>query len=66
MKLADRIDVHVGGESVVAAGLFQRRGTSAMIGEVSGLPSGATPEQAAPGFPSNNILAVTDSPALYA
>jgi hypothetical protein len=66
MKWVERVAGHVGTETVVAAGLFQRRGTSAMIGGESGLPSGATPESAAPGFPSNTILAVTDAPALHA
>jgi hypothetical protein len=56
MKWAQRVSGHVGGETVVAAGLFQRRGTAAAIGDEGGLPSGADPEREAPGFPSNTIL----------
>ena len=66
MKCAERVAGHVNGETVVAAGLFQRRGTAATIGDEGGLPTGADPEREAPGFPSNTILAVTDAQALYA
>ncbi|HTI74158.1 MAG TPA: hypothetical protein VL634_04125 [Mycobacterium sp.] len=66
MHYAERVADHVNGEAVAAAGLFQRRGTAASIGDEGGLPSGADPEREAPGFPSNTILAVTDTPALYA
>jgi len=50
---------HGGAETVVAAGLFQRRGTLARIGDEGGLPGGAAPEPEAPGLRSNTILAVT-------
>ena len=66
MNCAERVAGHVNGEAVVAAGLFQRRGTAATIGDEGGLPTGADPEREAPGFPSNTILAVTDTQALYA
>jgi hypothetical protein len=64
MSYAERVAGHVGGETLLAAGLFQRRGTAAGIGDERGLPAGAGSE--APGFPSNTILAVTDTPALDA
>jgi hypothetical protein len=66
MNCAEWVAEHVNGETVVAAGLFQRRGTAAIIGDEGGLPSGADPEREAPGFPSNTIVAVTDGRALYA
>jgi hypothetical protein len=66
MNCAERVAGHVNGETVVAAGLFQRRGTAAAIGDEGGLPSGADPEREAPWFPSNTILAVIDAQALYA
>jgi hypothetical protein len=74
MNRAGRVAGHVNSETVVAARLFQRRGTAAAIGDDGGLPSGADQEREAPGFPSNAILprkrevppAVTDAPALYA
>jgi hypothetical protein len=50
MNCAERVAGHVGGEAVVAAGPFQRRGTAATIGDEGGLPSGADPEREAPGF----------------
>jgi hypothetical protein len=52
MKCAERVAGHVGGETVTAAGLFQRRGTASAIGDESGLPSGTDPEREARGFPS--------------
>ena len=66
MNCAERVAGHVDGEAVVTAGLFQRRGTAAGIGDEGGLPTGMDPQREAPGFPSNTILAVTDGPALYA
>jgi hypothetical protein len=66
MTWAQRVAGHIGGESVVAAALFQRRGSSAMIGDEGGLPSGAASELEAPGFPTNTIFAVTDAGTLYA
>ena len=66
MSYAERVADHVGEETVVAAGLFQRRGTAATIGDEGGLAPCTDPERAAPGFPSNTILAVTDGPVLYA
>jgi hypothetical protein len=44
MNCSERVAGHVDGETVVAAGLFQRRGTAAAIGDEGGLPSGANPE----------------------
>jgi hypothetical protein len=66
MNCAERVAEHVNGETVAVAGLFQRRGTAAAIGDEGGLLSGADPEREAPGFPSNTILAVTDGQTLYA
>jgi hypothetical protein len=66
MKWAERVAGHVNGETVTAAGLFQRRGTAAHISGDGGMATGSAPELEAPGFPSNTILAVTDAPALYA
>ncbi len=57
---------HVGGETVVAAGLFQRLGTAAAAGGAIEAGSHADPARQAPGFPANTILAVTDAAALYA
>jgi len=65
MTWAQRVADHVGGETVVAAALFQRRGTAAgAVGDT--LSIGIDPEREAPGFPSNTILAATDTPTLYA
>jgi hypothetical protein len=66
MNCAERMAEHVNGQTVVAAGLFQRRGTAAAVGDEGGLPSGADPESDAPEFPSNTILAGTDAHTLYA
>jgi hypothetical protein len=66
MNCPELVACHVGAEAVVAAGLFQRRGTAAAIGDDGGVSSGVDPQREAPGFPSNTILAVTDAPALYA
>jgi hypothetical protein len=65
MSYAERVADHIEGANVVAAGLFQRRGTAASIGAEPG-SLGHDPDREAPGFPSNTILAVTDGPALYA
>ncbi len=66
MSYAERVAEHVAEANVVAAGLFQRRGTAVSIGADGGSPATHDPEREAPGFPSNTILAVTDAPALYA
>jgi hypothetical protein len=42
------VAAHVDGETVKAAGVFQRRGTVAAIGDEGGPPSGAEPEREAP------------------
>lgn len=65
MKWAEKVASHVGGERVVAAGLFQRRGTAAgAAGDA--VSTGVDPERKAPGFPANTLFAVTDTPTLYA
>jgi hypothetical protein len=56
MNFAERLAGYVDGETVVAAGLFERRGAAAAIGDERGLPTHADPEREAPGFPSNTIL----------
>jgi hypothetical protein len=65
MNCAERAAKHLNGETVVASELFQRRSTTAAIGDEGGLPSGADPEREAPGFPSNTILTVTDAQAAF-